>query len=126
MGLSKELGWWGAGVPPVARYPSTSQTAVAILCPHRQALGARLAEHPIGLGDGAVVVADTVAVGSLGTCLQGTATLAVGLGEVEQEGGTVGTDHLGAVDQDLSHPLGVAHEGLEAGGGDDLEHRSEG
>ena len=111
-------------MPPVARYPTTSQGAVAILCPHRQALGARLGEHPILLGGGAVGVGDGVASRSLGTCLEGTATLAVGLGEVEQEGGTVGTDHLGAVDQDLSHPLGVTHEGSEAGGGDDLEHLS--
>jgi hypothetical protein len=116
----------GAEVPPVARYPSRSQGAVAILCPHRQALGARLAEHPISLGDRAVGVGDTVAVGSLGTCLQGTATLGAGLGEVEQEGGTVGTDHLGAVEQDLGNPLGVTHEGGEAGGGDQLDHGSRG
>ena len=116
----------GAEVPPVARYPSRSQGAVAILCPHRQTLGARLAENPISLGDRAIGVGDTVAVGSLGTCLQGTATLGAGLGEVEQEGGTVGTDHLGAVEQDLGNPLGVTHEGGEAGGGDQLDHGSRG
>ena len=113
-------------VPPVARYPTISQGAVAILCPHRQTLGARLGEHPISLGDGAIGVGDAVAVGSLGTCLEGTATLGAGLGEVEQEGGTVGTDHLGAVEQDLSHPLGVTQEGSEAGGGNQLDHGSRG
>jgi len=120
------MGWWGGGVPPVARYPSTSQAAVPILCPHRQALGARLAEHPIVLGGAAVSVADDVATRCLGTLLEGTATEAVGLGEVEQEGCSVPADHLGAVDQDLSDSLGVAHESSEAGGGDDLEHGSRG
>ncbi len=116
----------GAGVPPVARYPTTSDGGGAILCPLAEALGARLAEHPIGLGDGAVVVGDTVAVGSLGTRLEGTATVGVGLCQVQQEGGTVGADHLGTLEQESSHTLGVAHESGEAGGGDDLEHRSRG
>ena len=113
---------WGAGVPPVACYPTTSQGGVPILCPHRQALGARLGEHPITLGRGAVVVGDEVAVGCLGTLLEGTATHGVGLGEVEQQGGTVPTDHLGAVEQQGGDPLGVTHEGGEAAGGDELDH----
>jgi len=111
-------------VPPVARYPTTSQGAVPILCPHRQALGARLGEHPIVLGGGAVVVADDVATRRLGTCLEGVAPLAVGLCQVEQEGGTVGADHTGALEQQVGDTLGVTHEGGEAGGGDDGKHRS--
>lgn len=106
-------------VPPVARYPTTSDGGGAILCPAGEALVARLVEHPI-----VELPLDVVAVGSLGARLKGTATLAAGLGEVQQEGGTVATDHLGAVDQDLSHPLGVTHEGGEAAGGDDLGHGS--
>lgn len=106
-------------MPPVARYPTTSDGGGAILCPASEALVASLVEHSV-----VVLPLDVVAVGSLGTCLEGTATLAVGLGEVQEKGGTVGTDHLGAVDQDLSHPLGVAHEGGEAAGRDDLEHGS--
>ena len=115
---------WGAGVPPVARYPSTSQAAVPILCPHCQALGARLAEHPILLGDAAIGMGDHVAVGGSGTCLEGGTSLAVGLGEVEQQGGTVSADHTGALEQQVGDTLGVTHEGGEAGGGDDGEHRS--
>ena len=111
-------------MPPVARYPSTSQAAVAILCPHCQALGGCLAENPIVLAGAAVVVADSVATSSLGARLQGVATLAVGLGEVQQQGGTVSADHTGAGEQQLGDTLGVAHEGGEAGGGDDGEHRS--
>lgn len=113
-------------MPPVARYPSTSQAAVPILCPHRQALGARLAEHPIVLSDAAVVVADTVATSCLGTLLEGTASQAVALGEVQQQGGTVSADHTGALDQQVGDSLGVAQESGEAGGGDDLEHGSRG
>ncbi len=122
MGLSRE--WWGGGLwcPPLLAI--LSHLGVAILCPLAEALGARLGEHPIVLGGAAVVVADGVASSCLGTCLKGTASEAVALGEVQQQGGTVGADHLGAVDQDLSHTLGVTHEGGEAGGGDDLEHGS--
>lgn len=109
-------------VPPVASNPTTSQGGVAILCPHRQPLGRCLGEHPILLGDGAVVVDDPVAVGCLGTCLEGVATLAVGLCQVEQQGGTVPTDHLGAGEQQGGDPLGVTHEGGEAAGGDELDH----
>jgi len=115
---------WGAVVPPVARYPSRSQGAVAILCPHGEALGASLAEHPIGLGDRAIGMGDTVTVGSLGTRLQGTATLAIGLGKVQQEGGTVPTDHTGALDQQTGSGFGVTDQGSETAGGDDGEHRS--
>ena len=111
-------------MPPVARYPSRSDAAVAILCPLGQALGAGLAEHPIVLGGAAVVVADGVASCSLGTCLQGTATLAVSLGQVEQEGGTVGTDHTGTLDQQAGCSLSIADQGSEAGGRDDGKHRS--
>ena len=111
-------------VPPVARYPSTSDGGVAILCPLAEALGARLAEYPIGLGDGAIGVDHTVTVGSLGTCLEGTASQAIGLGEVEQEGCTVATDHTGLSDQAIGAGLGVTDQGSEAGGGDDLEHGS--
>lgn len=120
----KRIGWWGAVVPPVARYPSTSQAAVTILCPHGEALGGCLGEHPIGLGDAAVVVKHTVAVGCLGTCLEGTASEAVALGEVQQEGGTMGTDHPRALEQQVGDSLGVTEESSEAGGGDDGEHQS--
>lgn len=113
---------WGAVVPPVASNPTTSQGGVAILCPHRQALGRCLGEHPIPLGRGAVGVGDAVAVGCLGTLLEGTAPHRVGLCQVEQEGGTVGADHLGAVQQQGGDPLGVTHEGGEAAGGDELDH----
>lgn len=92
----------------------------AVHRPAGEAGVARLVEHPIGQ-----TAIDVVTVGSLGTCLEGTTTEAVGLGEVQQEGGAVGTDHLGAVDQDLSHPLGVTQEGSEAGGGDEV-HLSQG
>ena len=112
-------------VPPVASNPTTSQGGVAILCPHRQALGARLGEHPILLGDAAIGMGDSVATRCLGTLLEGTASLGVGLGEVEQQGGTVPTDHLGAVEQQSGEALGVTHEGSEAGGGDDLDHGSQ-
>lgn len=112
-------------MPPVASNPSTSDGAVAILCPHRQALGRCLGEHPITLGRGAVVVGDAVAVGCLGTLLEGTAPHRVGLCQVEQEGGTVPTDHLGALQEQGGDPLGVTHEGSEAGGGDDLDHGSQ-
>ncbi len=117
------MGWWGA-VPPVARYPTTSDGGGAILCPLGEALGARLGEHPIGLGDAAVVVEHTVAVGCLGTRLEGTATQAVALGEVQQQGGTVPADHTGALDQQVSDSLGVTQESGKAGGGDDGKHRS--
>ena len=112
-------------VSPLACYPTTSQGGVAILCPHRQALGARLGEHPITLGRGAIGMGDSVATRCLGTLLEGTASLGVGLGEVEQQGGTVPTDHLGAVEQQGGEALGVTHEGSEAGGGDDLDHGSQ-
>lgn len=111
-------------MPPVACYPTTSDGAVAVLCPHRQALGARLAEHPISLGDGAVRVNDTVAVGSLGTCLESTTAQAISLGQVEQQGSPEGSDHTGLGDQASSTRLSIAKEGSEAGGGDQLEHRS--
>jgi len=65
-----------------------------------------------------------VTVGSLGTRLQGTASQAVGLGEVEQEGGTVTPDDPRTGDQQGGNPLGVAHESGEAAGGDDGKHRS--
>jgi hypothetical protein len=123
MGLSREWGWWGR-CAPVARYPTTSDGAVAILCPHRQALGGCLGEHPIALGDGAVAVGDTVAVRCHGTLLQGTATKAVGLGKIQQEGGTVTADHTGALQEQGGDTLGIAQEGGEAGGGDDGKHRS--
>jgi len=109
---------WGR-CAPVARYPTTSDGGVAILCPLGEALGARLVEHPIAGG-----AVEQVATRCLGTCLEGTATLAVGLCQVEQQGGTVPADHLGAVDQDLSDSLGVTQESSEAGGGDDGKHRS--
>ena len=109
-------------VPPVACYPSTSDGTVAILCPHRQALGASLGEYTITLGRGAVGVADDVASCSLGTLLKSMASLGVGLCQVEQEGGTVGTDHLRALQEQGGDPLGVTHEGGEAGGGDELDH----
>ena len=115
----------GGWCAPVACYPSRSDGAVAILCPLAEALGARLGEHPILLSDAAVSVGDDVAVGCLGTLLEGTASLGVGLGEVEQQGGTVPTDHLGAVEQQSGEALGVTHEGSEAGGGDDLDHGSQ-
>jgi hypothetical protein len=125
-GFEKRIGLgWGAGAPPVARYPTTSQAAVAILCPHGEALGARLAEHPIGLGDAAIGVGDTVAVGSLGTCLEGGTPLAVGLCQVQQQGGSESADDPRAGDQQGSDSLGVTHEGGEAGGGDDGKHRSQ-
>lgn len=111
-------------MPPVARYPSTSQAAVTILCPHCQALGRCLAEHSVILGGAAVVVADGVATRCLGTLLKGTASLGVGLGEVEQQGGTVSADHPRALDQQVGDTLGVTEESSEAGGGDDGEHRS--
>ena len=111
-------------VPPVARYPSTSDGGVATLCPHGEALGGCLAEHPIGLGDTAVAVDHTVAVRCHGTLLEGTASEAVALGEVQQERGTVPADHTGALDQQVGDTLGVTDEGGEAGGGDDGKHRS--
>ena len=113
------MGGWCA---PLACYPSRSHGAVAILCPLAEALGRCLGEHTILLGDGAVVVGDDVAPCHLGTLLEGTATHGVGLCQVEQEGGTVGTDHLRAVEQQGGDPLGVTHEGSEAGGGDELDH----
>ena len=72
-------------VSPLACYPTTSQGGVAILCPHRQALGARLGEHPILLGDAAIGMGDSVATRCLSAPLQGMASLGVGLGEVEQQ-----------------------------------------
>ncbi len=116
----------GGSVPPVARYPSTSDGAVAILCPLAEALGGCLAEHPIGLGDRAIGVDDPMTLGSFGTLLEGTATQAVGLCQVQQEGGTVPTDHTGALDQQVGDSLGVTQESSEAGGGDDGKHRSRG
>ena len=109
---------------PLAGYPSRSDAAVAILCPLGQALGAGLAKHPIVLSGAAVVVEDGVAPSCLGTRLQGTATLAVSLGQVEQEGGTVGTDHTGTLDQQAGCSLSIADQGSEAGRRDDGEHRS--
>jgi len=121
-GFEKRIGMVGGSVPPVARYPTTSDAAVAILCPLAEALGGCLAEHPIGLGDRAIGVDDPMTLGSLGTRLQGTATQAIGLGEVEQEGCTEATDHTGALDQQVGDTLGVAQQGSEAGGGDDGKH----
>ena len=120
------MGVVGGVVPPVACYPTTSQAGVPILCPHGEALGGCLAEDPIVLGGGAVVVGDGVAPCRLGTCLEGVASLAVGLCQVEQEGGTVGADHTGALEQQVGDTLGVTHEGGEAGGGDDGKHGSQG
>ena len=113
-------------VPPVASNPTTSQGGVAILCPHRQALGARLGEHPITLGRGAIGVGDAVAVGCLGTLLESVAPLAVALGEVQQQRGTVPADHLGALDEQGGEALSVTDESLKAGGGDEGKHRSRG
>ena len=114
----------GGWCAPVACYPSRSDGAVAILCPLAEALGARLAEHPILLGDAAIGMGDEVATRCLGTCLEGMASLAVGLGEVQQQAGTVPADHLGALQQQGGEALGVAQESSEAGGGDDLDHGS--
>jgi hypothetical protein len=114
----------GGWCAPVACYPSRSDGAVAILCPLAEALRARLGEHPILLAGAAIGVADLVAVGCLGTLLEGMASLAVGLGEVEQQAGTVPADHLGVLQQQGGDPLGVAQESSEAGGGDDLDHGS--
>jgi hypothetical protein len=111
----KRMGWEGGGVPPVASNPTTSQGAVPILCPHGEALGARLGEHPILLGDAPIGVADDVATRCLGTRLEGVASLRAGLGEVEQQGGTVSADHLRVFDQQGGEALGVTHEGGEAG-----------
>jgi hypothetical protein len=116
----------GGWCAPVACYPSRSDGAVAILCPLAEALRARLAEHPILLGDAAIGVADLVAVGCLGTLLEGVATLTVGLGEVEQQAGTVPADHLRVLQQQGGEALGVTDESLKAGGGDDGKHRSRG
>lgn len=109
-------------MPPLVCYPSRSDGAVEVLSPHRQALGARFGEHPILLGGRAVVVANNVAVGCFGTLLEGVAPSAVGLCQVEQQGGTVPADHLRAVEQQGGDPLGVTHEGGEAAGGDELDH----
>ena len=114
------MGWGGGGVPPLLAI--LSHRRGAILCPLAEALGASLAEHPILLGDAAIGMGDLVATRCLGTCLEGVASLGVGLCQVEQEGGTVGTDHLGALEQQVGDTLGVTHEGGEAGGGDELDH----
>jgi len=111
----------GAVSPPVG-----SDLRVAILCPHRQPLGAGLGEHPIGLGDRAIGVEQTVTIGSLGTRLEGLPAQWAGLSQVQQQGGTVATDHLGVLDQQGGEALGIAHESGEAGGGDDGKHRSRG
>ena len=116
----------GGVVPPVARYPSTSQAAVPILCPHCQALGARFGEHPILLSDAAVSMGDDVALGCFGTLLESVAPLAVALGEVQQQRGTVPADHLGALDEQGGEALSVTDESLKAGGGDEGKHRSRG
>ena len=102
--------------------PLGSDQAVPILGPHSQALGAGLAEDPILLGDGPIGVGDEVALGSLGTLLEGHSALLVALGQVEQEGGTIPANHTGVLDQQSSNPLGIAHESSETGGGDDLDH----
>lgn len=114
----------GGSVPPVACHPSRSDGAVEVLCPHRQTLGAGLAEHPIGLGDRAVSMKHTVTVGSLSTRLEGTTALAVGLGQVQEQGSPEGPDHTGLGDEPSSTSLSIAQEGSEASGGDDGEHRS--
>ena len=125
IGLSKELDGVGGVVSPLACYPTTSDGRVAILCPLGEALRARLAEHPIVLGDAAIGVADLVTTGSLSTLLEGVAPLSVALGEVEQQGGTVPTDDLRVFDQQGGEALGVTDESLKAGGGDDGKHRSQ-
>ena len=102
--------------------PLGSDQAVPILCPHRQALGAGLAEDPILLGDGPIGVGDEVALGSLGTLLESHPALPVALGQIQQQRGTVPANDTGALDQQSSNPLGIAHEGSETGGGDDLDH----
>jgi hypothetical protein len=119
------MGLVGGVVSPLACYPTTSQSTVAVLCPHSKALGGCLGEHPIPLGGAAVVVGDGVATRCLGTLLEGTASLGVGLGEVEQQGGTVSADDFRVLQEQGGDPLGVTHEGSEAGGGDDLDHGSQ-
>jgi len=107
----------GGWCAPRCCYPSRSDGGWAILCPHGEALGARLVEHAV-----VEVPRYMVAVRCPGTGLEGTAPLAVGLGEVQQQGSTETADHLGAVDQDLSDPLGVTQQSSEAGRWDDLSH----
>ena len=102
--------------------PVGSQLRVAILGPHSQALGAGLAEDPILLGDGPISMGDEVALGSLGTCLEGNPALPVALGQVEQEGGTVPANYTGALDEQSSNPLSIAHKSSEPGGGNELDH----
>ena len=116
---------WGGGwrCPPLLAI--LSHSGGAILCPLAEALGASLAEDPIGLGDRAVVMEDPVAVGCHGTVLKGTATVGVSLGEVQQQGCPVASDHSGLGDQQGGDTLGVTHEGGEAGGGDQLDHGSQ-
>jgi hypothetical protein len=111
-------------VPPVARYPSRLQAGVTILSPHCQALAAGLGEHPVVLGGGAIGVADGVAIRCLGTRLKSTTAQAVGLCQVEQQGSPKGPDHPRTGNKLSSTLLSVAHESSEAGGGDDLKHRS--
>jgi len=110
-------------VPPVARYPSRSDTAVEVLGPHRQTLRAGLGEHPIILCDRAISMDHTVAVGSLSTRLESTTAQGAGLGEIQQECGPVGPDNPRAGDQTVGTRLSVTDQGSEAGGRDD-EHRS--
>ena len=121
--MSKEWGWWGVWCPPLLAI--LSHRRVAILCPLAEALGARLAEHPILLAGGAVSMGDEVALGCFGTLLESVTPLAVGLGEVQQQAGTVPADHTGALDEQGGDPLGVTHEGGEAAGGDELDHGSQ-
>ena len=106
--------------------PLGSDQAVPILCPLAEALGARLGEHPVVLGGAAIGVGDDVAVGCFGTLLESVAPLAVALGEVQQQRGTVPADHLGALDEQGGEALGVTDESLKTGGGDEGKHRSRG
>lgn len=115
-------------MPPVTRYPSRSDGAVAVLCPLGEALVAGLVKDPIGLGDRAVSMEDSVTVGSLGTRLQGTTAQAlrgaVSHGQVEQQGCPIGPDHTGLGNKPSSAGLSIAQEGGEATGRDQLDHRS--
>jgi len=112
----------GAGVNP----PLGSDQAVPILCPLAEPTGGGFGEHPILLSDAAIGVGDGVAVGCFGTLLEGSPALAVALGKVEQQRGTVSADHRRALDEQGGEALGVTDESLKAGGGDDGKHRSRG
>ncbi len=114
----------GGSVPPVARYPSRSDTAVEVLGPHRQTLRAGLGKNPIILCDRAISMNDTVATCCLSTRLESTTAQGAGLGQVKQQGGPKGPNHTGLGDKPSCTSLSVAQESSEASGGDDGEHRS--